>query len=213
VEPRRSNEVMLTGVILAGGQSMRMGTDKALLAINGRPLLLQIVLQMRSAGMQDVIIAAGNGSREEVYRAALAQHDLSGHLMFVRDEYPGCGPLSGLQAALSAIQEGHAFVMACDMPMLSMSLLARMRGYLNNADVKVSPDVIRIPAQPFHAIYSPRIVPRLRYHLERDDRRVMQVIKGMVTQLIQPTPEEELGFINLNTPGHYESYIAQLTAK
>jgi len=206
MESRQSNGTILTGVILAGGQSVRMGSDKALLTIDGQPLLRQIVLQMRAAGMQDIIIAAGDGSREAIYREALAHLDHGGRILFVCDEFPGYGPLSGLHAALSAMQGGHAFVMACDMPVLSVSLLARMREYLNNADVD---DVIRIPAQPFHAIYSPRIVPRLRFHLERDDRRVMQVIKGMATQFIQPTPEEELGFVNLNTPEHYERYMAQ----
>ncbi len=109
------------GLILAGGQSTRMGTDKALLPINGKPLLYRLASQV-AAFTQTVTIAIGAPQRESLYREALS--DLAAQVSFVTDQFPGCGPLSGLHAGLSAIADGYVFIIACDMPQLSAPLLA-----------------------------------------------------------------------------------------
>ncbi|UVI30001.1 molybdenum cofactor guanylyltransferase [Paenibacillus spongiae] len=203
----RSDDPPLSGIILAGGQSTRMGRDKALLDIGGKPLLSRIAGQMLTAGIHPVAVAVGEGQKEEQYRSILC--DREGRVDFVRDIYPGCGPLAGLHAALSALPAGYAFVMACDMPVLSGSLLRRMAeaAFRLPAADPSAPDVFRTPEQPFHAIYHTRIAAQLRLRLEEGDYSVMRMLDTLNNHLVQPTPEEEEAFVNLNSPEMYESYI------
>ncbi|MCQ6561986.1 molybdenum cofactor guanylyltransferase [Paenibacillus mendelii] len=204
----------LAGIILAGGLSTRMGTDKALLNIGGKPLLGRITEQMLAAGIPSVTVAARDEGRQEQYRRALAE--LAGHVDFVPDVYPGCGPLAGLHAAMSKLPGGFAFVMACDMPVLSVPLLQRMAEAASQkpaAESMPAPDVIRTPEQPFHAIYHSRIAEQLRPRLEQGDYRVMRMLDTLPTRFVHSTQEEEEAFVNLNSPEVYESYIRRFISR
>ncbi|REE91393.1 molybdenum cofactor guanylyltransferase [Paenibacillus taihuensis] len=196
------------GIILAGGQSRRMGTDKALLPVGEKVLLRIIADGMRLAGIGGtIIVAAGDGEREETYQQALI--GVRGPIEFVRDTYVDSGPLAGLHASLSEIPgQAYAFVMACDMPVLSESLLGRMLASASFSDD--CPDVIRTTLnQPFHALYHTGVVNRLQQLLEQRDLRVMSFLNGLSARSLSPTPEEASAFINLNTPELYAQYIAQ----
>ncbi|SEN58353.1 molybdenum cofactor guanylyltransferase [Paenibacillus sp. OV219] len=199
------------GVILAGGQSSRMGTDKALLPVGEKVLLRIIAEQMLSAGIGGkIIISAGDGQREEVYQQALS--GVQAPLEFVRDTYRDCGPLAGLHTALSVIPgQAYGFVMACDMPVLSEPLLARMISSAEAAafEGEGRSAVIRTTAnQPFHALYNTSVVAQLQQLLEQRDLRVMSFLKGLTALQLEPTPQEALAFINLNTPELYALYMA-----
>lgn len=102
-----------TGIILAGGLSSRMGTNKALLELNGSAVLTHINNAIRPA-VSRIVVAAG--SNEAIY-SALGDKDFE----FVKDVYPGKGPLAGLDAALSVSQTEWNLVSACDMPLLQTS--------------------------------------------------------------------------------------------
>lgn len=190
------------GLILAGGQSTRMGTDKALLPINGKPLLYQLVNQIASY-TQTVTIAIGSPQRESLYREALG--DLASQVNFVTDQFPGCGPLSGLHAGLSAVADGYVFVIACDMPQLSAPLLQQLLSRIDSGA-----DVILAPGQPFHALYHTGTAAQIQASLEQQDYRVMGLLKRLHT--IEITPQEgsqRTAFTNLNTPEDYNKYTAE----
>jgi molybdopterin-guanine dinucleotide biosynthesis protein A len=192
----------IAGIILAGGGSTRMGRDKALLEIGGRPLLLLLIEQMRAAGIATVIVSVGDGSRQAAYaRLTEAYKDA---VRFVHDVYPGCGPLAGLHAALPVLPEGYAFVMACDMPNVIDSLYSRMKASVT-ADGP-GPDVIRAEGQPFHALYHTRIAAQLQEKLAQGDYRVMGLLIGLRQLLIEPTDGEKAAFINLNDPQAFAAY-------
>ena len=188
------------GLILAGGQSTRMGTDKALLPIQGKPLLVRLVDQMLSL-TEHVTISVGASGREAVYREILGE--LGEGVSFVLDRYPGCGPMSGLHAGLSAIAEGYVFVMACDMPRLSEELLHQLMVHTDSGA-----DVIHVSGQPFHALYHARTLPRIEEALEQKDYRLMRLLHGLHAFVVNPRENDgEQLFTNLNTPADYNSYI------
>ncbi|WP_164545415.1 molybdenum cofactor guanylyltransferase [Paenibacillus albus] len=198
------------GVILAGGQSSRMGTDKALLPVGDKVLLRIIAEQMLSAGISGkIIISAGDGQREEGYRHALSR--VQGTFEFVCDTYVDCGPLAGLHAALSIIPaQAYGFVMACDMPVLSESLLTRMITSASAVEDGRRPAVVRTTVnQPFHALYNAVVVPQLQQLLEQRDLRVMSFLKELDALQLEPTPAEAEAFINLNTPELYAQYMTE----
>ena len=102
-----------TGIILAGGLSSRMGTNKALLELNGSTVLNHMVKAIRPA-VSRIVVAAG--SNEALYSVWGDEG-----LECIQDVYPGKGPLAGLHAALSASRTDWNLVSACDMPLLQTS--------------------------------------------------------------------------------------------
>jgi len=79
-----------------------------------------------------IVVAVGDGKHEVAYRRELREFE--GRVGFVRDSFAGSGPLAGLHAALGAVPEGYAFVMACDMPHVSETLARRMLDRLGGHD-------------------------------------------------------------------------------
>jgi molybdopterin-guanine dinucleotide biosynthesis protein A len=199
-------ELPMHGIILAGGQSTRMGTDKALLDIGGKPLLGLLIERMLSLGLNSITVSVSGKEREMKYRDSLGE-SLAGQIRFVQDEYPDCGPLAGLHAGLSGLPAGYAFVMACDMPVVSEPLLRRM---LERAAMtgKNKPDVIRTGDQPFHALYHTRAMRLLGERLKRGDLRVMAMLNELESVILEPSAEEEAAFINLNTPEMYDEFVS-----
>ncbi|MBO7747444.1 molybdenum cofactor guanylyltransferase [Paenibacillus sp. MWE-103] len=119
----RAEEV--TGILLAGGRSSRMGRNKALLPVGGKPLLRHAAEAMLALGLRRVVVACGPAERAGDYGPLLA--GLPGEIGFAADRFPDSGPLAGLHAALTAMPApGYGFAMACDMPALSAPLLARL---------------------------------------------------------------------------------------
>ncbi len=100
----------VTGIILAGGKSSRMGTDKGLQNLCGRPLI-SYSIQVLSAFCSEIIIS----SSSDVY-------DLFGYKV-VADKFPGIGPMGGIYSALSDSKTEKNLVLSCDLPFVSEELL------------------------------------------------------------------------------------------
>jgi len=106
----------LSGVVLAGGASRRLGVDKAGIIFGGRPLL-EIVVERLARVCDDVMVARDLRTADE-WTGLGAR--------FVIDRVAGRGPLAGLEAGLRAAAHDFVFVVACDMPFLSPGLLRHM---------------------------------------------------------------------------------------
>lgn len=105
----RSMEV--TGIILAGGKSTRMGADKGLELLAGKPLITYAI-QALAPHCQNIIISTGS--------------DAYSHFGFqvVADEFPGIGPMGGVYSSLNKSKTLHNLVLSCDLPFVSSELLA-----------------------------------------------------------------------------------------
>jgi molybdenum cofactor guanylyltransferase len=193
----------MQGLILAGGQSSRMGTDKALLDIAGQPLLQHIITRMKSLKLSPITVAVADAAREMRYRQALGDFGELESIRYAHDRFVGCGPIAGLHAGLSSMQEeGYVFVLACDMPSVSESLYTRLA-----AESAVSEaEVIRTPGQPFHALYHTKAAPKLLQQLEQGELRMMRMLDRLHTELVEPSLPEEEAFRNLNTQEDYERF-------
>ncbi|WP_141506563.1 molybdenum cofactor guanylyltransferase [Paenibacillus luteus] len=189
-------------LILAGGHSSRMGTDKALLPIDGKPLLYRLVQQLSNL-TQKVTVSVGTTQREAIYRQCLG--DLGEKVGYAVDRYPERGPLSGLHAGLSSQPEGYLFVMACDMPNVSEELFEKLMSY-NNSRV----DVIHVMGQPFHALYHTRALRPIEAALQEGDYRLLGLLRRMASIEVA-LPENICSnlFTNLNTPADYEAYSSE----
>jgi molybdenum cofactor guanylyltransferase len=138
----------VTGVVLAGGRSSRMGSDKAALVLDGRPLLARVVERLRLA-LGSVIVIGPE-------RLAALQPGAP----IIPDARPGLGPLGGLATALETAQTDWVFLVACDMPFIQPALVR----YMATLALAASEDeavAIRSPGglEPLHAAYRRGVTP------------------------------------------------------
>ncbi len=192
---------IVQALILAGGLSSRMGSDKALLPIDGKPLIRRLASEL-APRFASLAVAIGPPEREATYRAALGEWGGSARL--IPDAYPGCGPLAGLHAALAEASPGYVFVVACDMPSYSQALYARLAAYAGSGA-----DIIHCAGQPFHALYHSRIAPAVEQALQTRKLRVMGLLSELNSLAVEADDGElSAAFVNLNTPEDFGRYIA-----
>lgn len=200
--------MLRNSMVLAGGRSSRMGQDKALLFIEGEPLLGRLVRQL-SAVSECVTIAGGTETRAESYRAVLQNLLPEITIQFAEDRYPGEGPLSGLHAGLCAVQEeGYVLVTACDMPDISSSLLHRLLDSRSSGS-----DVIYAQGLPFHALYHTRVTVMLEEALNEKRLRVMDFLGALSTTVLTHKIDcsaQATGLFNLNTQEDYRNYLNRM---
>ena len=129
-----------TTVIMAGGKSSRMGTDKAFVPLLGKPMIEHVLDSLDGMGDERIIIT----NSAERYRYL--------EVPMFSDIYEDSGPLGGLHTALVHANRPHLLVVACDMPWLNRDLLEYMVSLRTTADVIV-PRWTKFP-EPLHTVYS-----------------------------------------------------------
>jgi molybdopterin-guanine dinucleotide biosynthesis protein A len=185
---------MLCVAIQAGGESRRMGQDKALVPFLGRPLIQRVI--DRLAPIADEFIVTTN--RPEDYQFL--------GLPLFPDLAPGRGALGGLYTALSAASQPLVAVVACDMPFVCADLLAALRDDLRATDIDLAIPRPQGGLEPFHAVYRRgTCLPHIRTALEGDKWRVdAWFARVRIRYLDQPEllafDPDLLCFSNVNTP-------------
>jgi molybdopterin-guanine dinucleotide biosynthesis protein A len=185
---------MLSLVIQAGGESQRMGTDKALLPFLGQPLILRPL--SRLARLANEVLVTSN--HPESYRFL--------GLTPIPDVFPGLGALGGLFTALSVARYPYVAVVACDMPFASLEIFAleviRLRETGADAVIPRS----EAGTEPFHAVYRREsCLPFVHSALEAGKRRVdawfsQANVRYLELEDMLPYDPEGLVFLNINTP-------------
>ncbi|HZP83875.1 MAG TPA: molybdenum cofactor guanylyltransferase [Chthonomonadaceae bacterium] len=181
-----------SAIILAGGQSRRMGQDKALLPMNGMTLLEHVVASLLRVATEVVVVA----DVQDKYVLPCGR--------VLADTFPGSGPVGGILTGLTALREGRHIVVACDMPLLNVAVLQLLlKAHTPEWDAVV-PEINGQP-EPLCAVYAHTAAPRLMRFLENGGRaarealshlRVKRVGEGVLRRI-----DPELAcFTNVNTP-------------
>ncbi|HWR45519.1 molybdenum cofactor guanylyltransferase [Sporomusa sp.] len=198
IDKRSALEV--SGIVLAGGRSTRMGRDKSLLVLSNETLIERVIRKMQN--VTDEIIIASNDT---------AKYNIPG-ITEVVDTYPGTGPLGGLHAGLLKMTYQHAFVVSCDMPLFSGQLASYLLEQRAGYDV-IAP-YIGGYWEPLCAVYSRNCIPAIQHCLEEGVRKI---IKFYSQVRVRPISEQELipidgleeVFFNLNTPEDLSKLLVQ----
>ncbi len=147
--PSSGRPLFGTAVILAGGQSRRMGFDKQTLELDGQPVVGQIA-QALSSLFSDIILVT---NRPELYEDLLESLP---RVRLVSDLYPGRGPMAGIHASLLLAQSRYVYVIGCDMPYLSppfiLFLMQKIRSKENSSGAMLKRDAGFL--EPLNAFYS-----------------------------------------------------------
>ena len=159
----------LTAVLLAGGESRRMGSDKAIALWRGRPLWEWQMEKLKKLRPEKILVSA---------RAELRWRPVGTELIL--DVPPSRGPLSGIAAALGSIETEHLLALAVDMPFLTTEYL-RYLCDLGTAGSGVIP-MIEGKAEPLAAIYPKEAREVFREALEDDNFSLQPVVEKLVLQ-------------------------------
>jgi molybdopterin-guanine dinucleotide biosynthesis protein A len=182
--------------ILAGGESRRMGREKAWLELGGQPLIGVQLNLLKQIFEQVRIVATDLHDRWNTLGIPL-QPDLR----------PGNGPLGGIHAALATARTERVFVTACDFPFLNARLIKGLAKRAEHHDAVV-PWNEHGPV-PVCAFYSPNCLRAIEYSLNQGKRkatefyRYVDILMVRDKELAELDPEG-LGLSNLNTPEDYE---------
>ncbi|HJT81907.1 MAG TPA: molybdenum cofactor guanylyltransferase [Chthoniobacterales bacterium] len=182
---------LLSAVLLAGGESKRMGADKATLLLQGKPLWRYQIELLQSLAPSEILVSART---DPDWRPA--------HTNFVPDTVPSCGPLSGLTAAMGAIRGTHLLVLAVDMPFLTTAILKRMYG-LVTLGCGVLPR-IGSRAESVAAIYPRESFPKFSAALRSGELSLQRITNelvhaGLLAEMNVPEAEQSC-YRSLNHP-------------
>ena len=186
----------MTGAILAGGRSQRMGRDKGLLSVGGRTLI-QVALDTIRPLFPHVLIVANDPVAYGSFGVPVE-----------RDRIPDQGPLGGIHAALSASRTDHTFCLACDMPLANPAVIEHLCARAPGHDVVVP--VTAAGFEPLHAVYGRSCLPHLERML-RDGRLRVDTLFSAVrthrvgTEALRPLDPTFQSFFNVNTPADLET--------
>jgi len=185
-----SSILTVSGIVLAGGQSSRLGMDKSFINVNGQSLIEHIVAKLTRLS-DDVIIVTNSPDEYDHLEARL-----------IGDIYPGKGALGGIYSGLRAAVNAYSLVVACDMPFLDLNLLRYMIILAREHDV-VIPRIGGLP-EPLHAIYSKSCLEPIDRLLARGGLKIIDFFSEVRVRYVEEGEvdifdPQHLSFFNVNT--------------
>lgn len=181
-----------TAVILAGGKSSRMGEDKGLILIDGKPMVQHLVNLFDEVGMQSIIIANNQDYNEfgkEVFN----------------DIHQDKGPIGGLHSAFMNSDSNTIFVASCDTPFITSDLV---RVLVNNYDNNICIPKQSGKTHPLIGLYPRSVLKTIENQIENSNHKIMDLINQVDTNVIDVTSDfDEDIFRNLNTKNDIQTDV------
>ncbi|HXN71402.1 MAG TPA: molybdenum cofactor guanylyltransferase [Candidatus Acidoferrales bacterium] len=197
-------DTQVGGFVMAGGQSSRMGRDKALLEIDGVSLLVHAANLLQSVVGTPIVVASPG-----LYGSL--------GLRIVADDWPGYGPLGGIATALRASTTNWNLIIACDLPYLTKEWLEFLVGRALKSKAEAVVPMNERGAEPLCAMYHKNAERRIRAAVESGVRKVTGSFAGLRVEYVEPDDwkafaSDGLLFKNMNSPADYEEAKARLSA-
>jgi len=188
----------VTGIILAGGASRRMGRNKALLDWGGIPMIASIVQRLRTVA-DEIIIAANDKSLYAPFADRC-----------VEDVFQNVGTLAGIHAGLKAAAHEVTLVVGCDMPFLNPAVLEWFVQASQNVDVVVLQRAGQL--EPLHAVYRTSCLAVIEEAILAGERIAYSFYDRVRTRYVDPAEIDHLdptlcSFRNVNTPEEWNRAV------
>jgi molybdopterin-guanine dinucleotide biosynthesis protein A len=184
----------ITGIILAGGKSLRMGKDKARIDLAGKPLISYAIDVLKPVCKS--IIISSNSEDYESY----------GHPV-QKDLIPECGPMGGIYSTLLHSSSSLNLVLSCDMPLVSSDLLKYIIDNMDDRKISV-PVHGENYLEPLCAGYPFEIIPYLQKFIEKKNLKLHNLIERVPSKQIRIDSRNKFYhpdiFLNINRPGDLE---------
>jgi molybdopterin-guanine dinucleotide biosynthesis protein A len=187
----------ITAFILSGGESSRIGLNKAFLKIEGKSLI-QRLIELLDSVFAKVIISSNERELYEFTRKKV-----------INDIYPGRGPLSGIHSALECTDTTKNFIISCDLPLITIEMINYMVNYSSQKEMPKAEGRI----QQLCGIYSKNVLLEIENLLVESNKSTSN-LKGSIFELMdrvqtEITEVDKLGFyhsnlfLNINSPEDY----------
>lgn len=181
----------MTGIILSGGKSLRMGENKAFIEIEGVPIIQRIYTLFKELFHEVIIVT----NQIELFK----KFDLK----LYSDLLPNKGALGGLYTGLFFSTFPYSFCVACDMPFINKSLVQYLIKRIGDEDVIVPRT--KDGLQPLHAIYSKNCLNPIKEIIEQGKFKIIDFYHQVQVNIIKEADFISLdplreSFINVNTP-------------
>jgi molybdopterin-guanine dinucleotide biosynthesis protein A len=190
---------MLGALILAGGKSKRIKENKALIRLNGKPLLLHVterVIKLTS----ETIVVIGKNDETSTYAAVLPSA-----VTVLKDAVDGKGPLAGILPGMQSMRSEYAVVLPCDSPFVKIDVIQYLFNKAQMADAAI-PCWPNGDIEPLHAVYKvTSAVPAAEAALQKEELLIIDMIKRLdkvvyaSTDEIKNFDQKLVTFFNINT--------------
>jgi len=175
----------ITGIILAGGKSSRMGSEKGFINLNARPFIVHILEAIKPL-INDIIIVSDN----EVY-------DKFGHQR-VNDIIKNYGPIAGLYSGLKSSRTQYNLVLSCDVPLIRTFILERL---IQEFDSDY--DMVQLQSEnksmPLIAIYKTHCLDTFESQINKKEKRLRVAVEQLKNKTIYLGSEYDQYLKNINT--------------
>ena len=194
----------VSGVLIAGGQSRRMGHDKRFITVGGIGIFRRTLDVLKKTFAETIVVLAEPVDSLEAQGSKV-----------VYDIVPNAGSLGGLYTGLMTSSESRVFAVACDMPFLDAEVIHYMASFDRTADVVVAELEGRF--QPMHAMYSQRCLPYLQAMADKQDLKIQRLFLEKQLRVAVLSKSHLTGlasghrsFQNINTPEDLARAVAPL---
>jgi molybdopterin-guanine dinucleotide biosynthesis protein A len=182
----------VSAILLAGGKSSRLGTDKARVKLDGESAMIQSIAEKLSAVSDDIVVST-NGRRYD---------EITMPVRWAVDIYPGAGSLMGLYSGMLAVKYDYAIAVACDMPFINIELLKYMISIPRDYDALLPR--IGDKTEQLHSIYSKICLPKMKKFLDSGRLKITAFldeidVKYVPEDSINRYDPQHLSFFNVNT--------------
>lgn len=175
----------ITGIVLAGGKSKRMGSDKGFVLYNGKPFIQHSIDALEPL-VSEIIIVSNNPEYDIFKKKRVA------------DIIPDAGPLAGLYTGLHHSKTEDNLVLSCDVPLINTIVLKELINHSHEADI------VQIESQdrkmPLIALYKKKCKDQCLSLLEQGERRLRVLVAQSNTKTIRLNKILEGYTKNVNTP-------------
>jgi molybdopterin-guanine dinucleotide biosynthesis protein A len=192
----RGDTAMLTGtaVILAGGNSSRMGFDKQYIKLNGKRLIEQQIQVLQNIFSEIIIVT----NKPELYKDCACE--------ITKDQLQNFGPMGGIHAGLKAAQSQFSYFIACDMPNINQAYILHMLKRINKESYGPQAVITRFGdwLEPFNAFYSKDVILLIEQAYKVQTKKISSMLENAQVHYIEEAEARSFSpdwrmFANINT--------------
>ena len=189
----------VSGIVMAGGMSRRLGRNKVVEPLGGEPLI-QRVIDRLSQVVDQITVVVNDAERA-------SELSLPPSVRVATDVYPGKSTLGGMHTGLSTIDTEWGIIVACDMPFLSEPLLSHMANARTGFDIVIP--VLDGWPEPTHALYSKKCLAPMEESIRAGRLKITGFFGSIAVKYVPQETVEEIdpgrwSFFNVNTQRNLE---------
>ena len=186
----------ITGIVLAGGQSRRMGFNKAEAELHGESMLIRIIDKLKEIS-PFIVVSSGTTNYPNI------------PYMQIPDEHPQCGPMGGIYSVLKASSTSLNLVVSCDIPLVSIDLLEHIVAIAAHSEALITvPIDENDQSQMLCAVYRKEVLPILKQQIEASAFKMKNLLNLVSVEYVYIPKEHPLydkhAFMNVNSPINLE---------